>query len=159
MVELMILALANGLRDWGLTPVTATQMIAADAHSVRDTVSDPLCQWRLVAAVSPALRARAFAEPSPHPRMVHARVQFASRDALWMTWMITPGRGTTEVDLVAQLESRSTLVRVWMLLGGRRRLRRHLETTLGVLAGLAHRAAEDLDAVEPSPAPATPSHH
>jgi hypothetical protein len=55
--------------------------------------------------------------------------------------MITPGRGTTEVDLVAQLESRSVAVRALMLLGGRRRLRRHL------------------DALEPAPAAATPSHH
>jgi hypothetical protein len=85
MVELMILALANSLRDWGLTPVTATRIIAADAHTVRDTVADPLCQWRLVAGVSPALRARAFAQPSPHPRMVRAVVRFGSRDALWMT--------------------------------------------------------------------------
>jgi hypothetical protein len=41
-------------------------------------------------------------------------------------------------------------------LGGRRRLRRHLEDALGTLAALALRAAEDLDDVEPDAAlPAT----
>jgi hypothetical protein len=40
-----------------------------------------------------------------------------------------------------------------MVLGGRRRLRRHLDATLGTLAALALRAAEDLDDVERDAAP------
>lgn len=58
---------------------------------------------------------------------------------------LVPGRGTTEVTLAAQFESRGILTRLAVLLGGRRWLGQHLEHTLNTLAGLALRAAEDLD--------------
>ena len=64
---------------------------------------------------------------------------------LWLTWILTPRQGTTEVDLIAQLESRSLLARFAMLLGGRRWLRTRLGRAVNVLGTLAHRAAEDLD--------------
>ena len=78
---------------------------------------------------------------------MHARVTFRGREALWITWILTPHRGTTEVDLAAQLASPALLSRL-VAVAGRRRLRRHLEAVLGTLATLAARAAEDLDDVE-----------
>jgi hypothetical protein len=79
---------------------------------------------------------------------VTVRIRLRGRDALWITWMLTPRRGTTEVDLAAQVQSRGVLVRLVLALGGRRLLARRLHATLQTLAGLAHRAAEDLDDVE-----------
>lgn len=147
MVELIPLALLGSLHEWGREPVIATRTIAADAATLHRLVSDAASQWRLVAGVPRRLRPAAQVAPSCHPRFVHARVTLGGRDALWITWILTPRRGTTEVDLVAQLESRSLLLRAVAVLGGRRRLRRHLEATLGTLATLALRAAEDLDDV------------
>jgi hypothetical protein len=148
MVELAILALLNRLMNWGFAPVIATRVIAADAAALRALISDPNGQWRLVAGVSPRLRPRASAGTSASSRLVPVRVQLGGRDVLWITWILTPRRGTTEVDLAAQLESRGLLARLALVLGGRRWLRRRLDATLNTLAALAHGAAEDLGDVE-----------
>jgi hypothetical protein len=148
MVELAALALHTGLHEWGREPVIATRTIAADAATLQRLVADPASQWRLVAGLHPLLAARARPARSCHPRFVHAAVSFGHYDVLWITWILTPRRGTTEVDLAAQIESRSILARLIWLLGGRQALRHHLEVTLGTLASLALRAAEDLDDIE-----------
>jgi hypothetical protein len=150
MIELTFLALMNRLMNWGLAPVFATRVIAADAATLLALVADPAGQGRLLEGVSPRLRPRADVQPSRSPRLVSVRVQLRRRDALWVTWILTPRRGTTEVDLAAQPESRSVPARLALLLGGRRWLRRRLERALGTLAELAHSAAEDLGAVERS---------
>ena len=144
MIELMGLALCNSVINWGLSPLSATRIVAADAATLKTVVADQSTRGLLVDAISPLLRPNARVEASRHPRFVHAMVRLGGRDALWMTWIFTPGRGTTEVQLIAQLESRSVLVRCAMLLGGQRWLRTRLERTLTVLATLAHRAVEDL---------------
>ena len=157
MVELATLALLNSLHEWGREPVIATRLVAADAAVLHLLISDPASQWRLLDGVSPRVPAAVTVAPSRHPRFAHALVTLGRRDALWITWILTPRGGTTEVDLAAQLESRSPLARLVLLLGGRRWLRRHLETVLGTLAALALRAAEDLDDVERlAVLPATP---
>lgn len=148
MVELAILALLNRLMNWGCAPVIATRVIAADAAALRALVADPGGRRRLVAGVSARLRPHAGIATSASARLVPVRVQLGHRDVLWITWILTPRRGTTEVDLAAQLESRGLLVRLALVLGGRRWLRHRLEATLSTLAGLAHCAAEDLDDVE-----------
>jgi hypothetical protein len=148
MVELTLLALMNRLMNWGRAPVIATRAIAADAATLLSLISDPASQRRIVDGVSPLLRPRAHVQPSRSKRLVSVRVQFGRRDGLWVTWMLTPRRATTEVNLAAQLESRSVLARLVLLLGGRLWLRHRLEHTLSTLATLAHRAAEDLDDVE-----------
>lgn len=148
MVELAILALLNRLMNWGCAPVIATRAIAADAAALRALVSDPNGQWRLVAGVSPLLRPHASAGTSASSRLVPVRVRLGGRDVLWITWILTPRRGTTEVDLAAQFESRGLFTRVALVLGGRRWLRSRLDATLDTLAALAHCAAEDLDDVE-----------
>jgi hypothetical protein len=148
MVELAALALVNGIVNWGRAPVIASRLVAADAATLSTLVADPACQWRLVDGVSPLLRPQAQLAASPNPRFVHAHVLLGRREVLWITWILTPRRGTTEVDLAGQLESRTILARLALMLGGRRWLRHHLDATLGTLATLALRAAEDLDDVE-----------
>ncbi|MGH2942199.1 MAG: hypothetical protein ACRDLN_05435, partial [Solirubrobacteraceae bacterium] len=118
MVELAFLALMNRLMSWGRAPAIATRAIAADAATLRALVSDPAGQWRILDGVSPRLRTRAHVQPRRSTRLVSVRVQLWRRDALWLTWILTPRRGTTEVDLAAQLESRSVLARLALLLGG-----------------------------------------
>jgi hypothetical protein len=148
MVELAALALLNSLHEWGREPVIATRVVAADVATLRKLVSDPASQWRLVAGVSPRLHAAASVAPGRHPRFVHARVTLGHREALWITWILTPRRGTTEIDLAAQLDSQSLLARAIAVLGGRRWLRRRLDAVLATLATVALRAAEDLDDTE-----------
>jgi hypothetical protein len=145
MVELTVLALFNQLLNWGCAPVIATRVVAADACTLRALVSDPASQWRLVAGFSPRLRPRAQVGPNSSTRLVPVRVQLGRRDVLWITWILSPTRGTTEVDLAAQVESRGIFARLALLLGGRRWLRHQLETTLSTLADLAICAAEDLN--------------
>lgn len=146
MIELAALAVWSSVVNWGRTPASASRTVVADAHTLCSVISDPACQWRLVDGISPRLRPSAAVGPVRPPRFVHASIRLAGRDALWITWILTPGRGTTEVDLYAQPESRTLLARAVLALGGRRWLRRHLEATLGTLATLALRCAEDLDA-------------
>jgi hypothetical protein len=137
MVELTLLTLLNGLMNWGRAPVIATRSIVADAATLLALVSDPAAQWRIVDGVSPRLRPRARVEPGRSSRLVKVRVRLGRRDVLWITWMLTPRRGTTEVELAAQLASRSILARLVLLAGGRRWLRHRLEQTLDGLAVLA----------------------
>lgn len=148
MVELTALILLNRLYNWGRTPVIATRVIPADSSTLHTLVSDPASQWRMVDAVHRLLRVHAQVGPCTAKRLVPVRVQMGGRDVLWLTWMLSPSRGTTEVDLSAQIESRGLLARLLLVLGGRRWLRHRLEDTLDSLAVLAHRAAEDLDDIE-----------
>jgi len=122
--------------------------IVADAATLLALVSDPAAQWRIVEGVSPRLRPHADVEPSHSSRRVNVRVRLGRREVLWVTWMLTPRRATTEADLAAQLESRSVLARLVLLSGGRRWLRHRLEQTLSCLAELARSAAQDIGDVE-----------
>jgi hypothetical protein len=157
MIELTFLTLLNRLVNWGRAPVIATRAIVADAATLLALISDPAGQWRIVEGVSPLLRPYAHVEQSRSTRLVPVRVQLGRRDVLWVTWILTPRRGTTEVDLAAQLQSRSLMARLMLQLGGRRWLRHRLEHTLGTLAALAHCAAEDVDDIERD-AEAAPRH-
>jgi hypothetical protein len=148
MVELTLLTLLYRLMNWGRAPVIATRSIVADAATLLALVADPAAQWRIVDGISPILRAHAHVEPSRSSRLVTVCVRLGHRDVLWVTWMLTPNRGTTEVDLAAQLASRSILARLVLLFGGRCWLRHRLEHTLSSLATLAHSAAEDIYDVE-----------
>jgi hypothetical protein len=128
--------------------VIATRAIVADAAPLLALISDSASQWRIVENVSPLLQPSANVQPSRAPGPVYVRVRFGSRDVLWITWILTARRGTTEVDLAAQVESRSIFARLLLAFGGRLWLRRRLEQTLSTLAMLAHRAAQDLDDIE-----------
>jgi hypothetical protein len=148
MVELAFLTLLNRLMHWGRAPVIVTRAIAADPSILSALVSDAAAQRRLVAGINPLRRPRAYVEPSHSKRLVSVRVTFRGRAALWITWIVTPRRGLTEVDLAAQLDTGSLPARLALALGGRRMLQRHLEQVLNTLSRLAHRAAEDVDGVE-----------
>jgi hypothetical protein len=154
MVELTVLALLNRLMNWGCAPVIVTRIVAADAPTLRAIVADPAGQWRLIAGVSSLLRPQAHVATTSSERVVPVRVQLGHRDVLWITWILSPGRGTTEVDLAAQIESRGVFARLALALGGRRWLAYRLEATLGTLARLALCAAEDLHDRQPSTTPA-----
>lgn len=148
MIELTALILLNRLYNWGRTPVIASRVIPADSATLHALVADLASQWRMVDDLHRLLRAHAQVGPSIAMGLVPVRVQLGGRDVLWLTWMLSPSRGTTEVDLSAQIESRGLLARLLLVFGGRRWLRHRLEDTLDTLAVLAHRAAEDLDDTE-----------
>jgi hypothetical protein len=103
---------------------------------------------------APALRRRC----PPRGRLLTAEIRLGRRTVAWTTWILTPGRGTTEVDLAIQLESRRVVTRLVMLLGGRRGIARRLEMALATLATAWARVAENVAAppaarVEPTPPP------
>lgn len=154
MFELTLLALLNSLMNWGTAPVFATQTVSADAPTVHALLSDPASQACLVAGINPLLRPQVRLSKTANPRFLHTHVQLGHRNMLWITWLLTPGRGTTEVDLAAQTESRGILARV-LLLAGRRQLRRHLEATLSSIGAVASDAAENLENVATTTPPTT----
>lgn len=145
MIEIAFLVLLNRLTNWGRAPVIATRAIAADAKTLLALVCDPAGERRIIDGVGLRVPPRAHVEPSHSERVVTVRLTLGRRDLLWLTWILSPNRGTTEVDLAAQLASRALLARLVMVLGGRRWLRHRLEDTLRALAAVAHSAAEDVE--------------
>lgn len=147
MFELPALALINQLANVGLAPVIATRIVAADASSVHALVSEPAGQRRIQALIGPRLRPQARVVSGASSPVVDVGVRLAGHDVLWLTWSLSAGRGTTEVDLAAQLRSRGVAARLMLLLGGRRWLRRRLHAVLADVAAQALRAAEGLAGV------------
>ncbi len=119
MIELTLLALINRLTNWGLAPVIVSRTVAADAATLRGVLPDAGGEQRLAG------------------------------QRVWVTWLLTPGRGTTEVDLAVQFESRGLATRLLLALGGRRWIAARLNVALAALATTCARAAEDL--TEPPP--------
>src|SRR4051794_30293780 len=170
MIELALLAIFSRLMTWGLGPVVATRTVAADFEDVRAFLTDPANQVRLATTrpgvvarrpaaaahdvrlrLAPGLHVRAsIAVSAPTARVLKTELQLRGRTVAWLTWILTAGRATTEVDLACQLESRSLAARVVVLLGGRR-LARRLDGVLAALARASAHAAEDLVALTPAP--------
>jgi hypothetical protein len=148
MIELVFLALLNRLMNWGLTPLIATRTVAADAGTLHRFLSEPANQLRLLRKVPAGLEIHV--KPRAKGRLVSVEILRGRRAALSATWILTAGRGTTEVDLVVQFESRGLATRLALVLGGRRRLARRVDDALARLGQLCARAAED---VVPAPAP------
>jgi hypothetical protein len=123
MLELSALALAFRLASIGYAPVIATRVVAAGIQTLHAFLADP-----------DNYDGAADVRPSSSTRVVAVRVRLRPRVVLRYTWMLIPGRGTTEVDLAAQVESRGLVVRLALLLGGRRWLRRRVEAMLAALA-------------------------
>jgi hypothetical protein len=167
MIELAFLVLLNRLANWGLAPIIVTRTMPADGETLHRFLSDPINQWRLascfadVDALQPAgdrcdarLRlplgvrrhASVYVKPSRRGRLLTAELRLGRRTVAWATWILTASRGTTEVDLAIQPESRSLATRLVLLLGGRRWIARRLEIALATLATTCARVAEDVGA-------------
>jgi hypothetical protein len=153
MIELTFLALINRLMNWGLTPLIATRTVAADPAAVQRLLADPSLQ--LVLLRPRARFAVAHLRTSASGRVISLELLRRGRTVLWLTWILSAGRGTTEVDLAVQFETRGVATRLALVLGGRRRLARRVQAALGRLGRICAHAAED---VAPAPlAPALPT--
>jgi hypothetical protein len=150
MIELALLALLTRLTTWGLGPVIAERTVAADGDVLRDLLADPVNQRRLIGGVAD-MRVSA-----PTPRVVRIELRLAGRTVAWLTWILTAGRGTTDVTLALQLESRGAASRLAVLLGGRRIVRR-LDATLASLATTLARAAEGIVVLPAAPVMRAPA--
>ncbi|HEV2773955.1 MAG TPA: hypothetical protein VGV90_00040 [Solirubrobacteraceae bacterium] len=151
MIELTFLALLNRLMNWGLAPLIATRIVPADAAALLRFLSDPAHQLRLI---GDRRGLAASVRPSASGRVITVELLRGERTMLWLTWILSPGRGTTEVDLAVQFETRGLATRLVLTLGGRRWLARRAQRVLAELAQLCTRAAEELP---PAPAPTLPA--
>lgn len=168
MIELAFIILLNSFVNWGLGPIIATRTIAADGAALHALLCDPANQWCLATSVARVLAlqpagdrcdarlrlpfgmrvgASVQVKPSRRGRLVTSEIRVGHRTVAWATWILSPDRGTTEVDLAIQLESRSLVTRLTLLLGGRRWIARRLDTALAIISV---RVAEDFVA---TPAP------
>src|ERR671921_195176 len=100
MIELVFLALLNRLMNWGLAPLIATRTVAADAGTLQQFLSEPANQLRLLRKVPRDLDVQV--QTRAKGRVVSVEILRGRRTALWATWILTAGRGTTEVDLAVQ---------------------------------------------------------
>lgn len=149
MIELALLALFHRLMNWGLSPLIATRTVAADAATVHRFLSDPGHQ--LLLAGGRPHHGAARVRPSSSGRVVSVELMRGRRTVLWVTWILTAGRGTTEVDLAVQFETRGLATRLALVLGGRRWLARRADAALGRLAQTCARAAEEVPAAPVAP--------
>ena len=152
MIELALLALLNRLMNWGLTPLIATRTVAADAGTLHHFLSEPANQLRLLRRVPRGLDVHV--RPRAKGRVVAVEILRRRRTVLWATWILSAGRGTTEVDVAVQFETRGLATRLALVLGGRRWLARRVDDALARLGQVCARAAED---IAPAPAPAAVS--
>lgn len=145
MTELTLLALL-GLMSARYEPVAARRLVAADLATVRAVVEHP-----------GTYDGAAHVRPSSSTRVIVARVQVTPRTVVRYTWILVPNRGTTELDLSVQLESRGPRHRLALLLGGSRWLRERLEATLARVSHVTACGAEDLDGAQTTGATFAPA--
>jgi len=142
MIELVFLAMLSRLMNWGLTPLIATRTVAADAGTLHHFLSEPANQLRLLRRVPRGLEVHV--RPWAKGRVVAVEILRRRRTVLWATWILSAGRGTTEVDLAVQFETRGLATRLALVLGGRRWLTRRVDDALARLGQICARAAEDI---------------
>ena len=152
MIELTYLALLTRLMNWGLAPLIATRTVAADAGTLQHFLSEPANQLRLLRKVPRGVGVHV--QPRASGRVLCVEILRGRRTALWATWILSAGAGTTEVDLAVQFETRGLATRLALVLGGRRWLARQVDDVLARLGHLCARAAEE---IVPAPAPAAVS--
>lgn len=165
MIELAFVILLNRVVNWGLAPIIVTRIVAADDNVLHAFLRDPVNQWRLAASFADVVRlqpagdrcdaklrlpfgmrwhASVQVKRSRTARLLTAELRLGNRTVAWATWILSADRGTTEVDLAIQPESRSLVTRLVLLLGGRRWIARRLQTALATLATTCARVAEDV---------------
>ena len=147
MIELTLLALLNRMMNWGLAPLIATRTVAADAPTLHRLLCDPANQLRLVGRAP--RNVDVDVRPGASGRMLSVQLLYGGRTALSLSWILSGGRGTTEVDLAVQFETRGIATRLALVLGGRRWLARRVDDALARLAQICARAAEDVVAETP----------
>jgi hypothetical protein len=148
MIELTLLVLLNRLTNWGLAPLIAARAVAADTAALHRFLSNPANQVRLLGDHPRGITARVC--PTTSGRVISAELLRGERPVLRATWILSAGRGTTDVDLALQFETRGLATRVALVLGGRQWLARRIDAALGRLAQICARAAEE---TVPAPAP------
>ena len=141
MIEIVFITLVQRIMHWGLSPIIATRRVAADMPALRRLLSDPAGQSRLASAAG-ARRASVLVRPSTSERVVTSELRIGRRTFAWLTWILSADRGTTEVDLALQLESRGIGARLFLALGGRRMITRRVDAALAALAAAAAHVAE-----------------
>ena len=141
MIELAALSLLLRIANVGYEPVFATRVVCAGLDALHAFLTDPR-NYRC---------GNVRVRPSSSPEVAVVLVSCGRRKVMRYTWILTPGRGTTEVDLAVQLETRGPLTRLALLLGGRGRLRRQLDAMLASLARSSADAAEQVVTREPEP--------
>lgn len=152
MIELVLLAVMNRLASWGLAPIIVTRTVPADAAVLRELLSDPTNQRRLLPAA--CVRAELCIKLSPAGRLITTEIRIGRRTVAWLTWILGSAGGTTEIDLAFQPEQRGLRTRLALVFGGRRWLARRLEAALATLATTAAHVIEH--AVAPFPPAAHP---
>ena len=83
-------------------------------------------------------------------------MRYGPRRIVRHTWILSPDRGTTDVDLAAQIESCGIIHRVALLLGAKRWLQWRLESTLATVSRIIVTAAEEIDNEPAAPMIAQP---
>jgi hypothetical protein len=178
MIELAFIIFLNRLVNWGLQPIIVTRTIAADGDALHALLCDPTNHWRLATGFAPVVDLQPASDrcdarlrlpfgmcvpgsvqvkPSRRGRLLTCEIRFGRRTVAWVAWILSPDRGTTEVDLSIQLESRSLVTRLALLLGGRRWIARRLDTVLATLAITSVRVAEHVVATPAPEVVPTPS--
>lgn len=124
MIDLALLVIANRVGGRGPGPIIATRILAANGDVLRDHLCSPANQWRLastfadIVALRPAgercdarlrlalgvrCHASLHVKANPAAGVLRTAVRVGFRTVAWVTWILTPGRGTTELDVaVAQ---------------------------------------------------------
>lgn len=162
MIELVLLTAMNRLANWGLAPILVTRTVADDVDALCVLLSDPRSQHRLLRTRG---RARLTVKRSRSGSLITTEVRSAGRTVAWLTWILTGARGTTDVTVALQPDSRRLVTRLALVLGGRRWIARRLEATLATLALTAAHVVEHAvdghgsrarSAVDAAPPPESP---
>ncbi len=139
--------LLHHVMSWGVRPLITTRTVAADAAALHRFLCDPANQLRLVPKAPRDVAVHVTSRASG--RVLAVEVARGQRTVLWGTWILSAGRGTTEVDLALQFETRGLATRLVLVLGGRRWLARRADDALGRLALACARARAAEDVVPP----------
>jgi hypothetical protein len=142
MIRLTLYTLLHHLVSWGVRPLIATRTVAADAAALHRFLSEPANQLRLVSKHPRDVALHVASRASG--RVLAVEVLRGRRTVLWVTWILSAGRGTTEVDLAVQFETRGLATRLALALGGRQWLARRADDALTRLALACACAAEDV---------------
>ena len=148
MIRLTLYTPLHHSMSWGVRPLITTRTVAADAAALHRLLCDPSNQLRLLRHAPRDVELHVTSRASG--RVLAVEVARGRRTVLWVTWILSADRGTTEVDLAMQFETRGLATRLVLVLGGRRWLARRADDALGRLALACARAVQDVASATPS---------